>query len=315
MANNILVLGAGELGNAILTYLSQKRSKTTKITVLFRPSTISSTDPAKRADIARIQALDIAILPGDISGDTPAALSALFKPFDLIVSCLGFASGPGSQIKLAKAVLDAGVKRYFPWQFGVDYDAIGRGSAQDLFDEQLDVRDLLRRQSATEWVIVSTGMFTSFLFEAYFGVVDLSEGEGVVRALGSWENQVTVTTPEDIGRLTAEIVFEAPRVVNQIVYTAGETISYGRLAEVVEEVTGKRPRREVWSVDKLKADWRADPKNPIKKYRVVFAEGKGVSWEVEKTFNWRKKIAVVDVRSWALENLAGNSKSQKSQDS
>ena len=52
-------------------------------------------------------------------------------------------------------VLEADVKRYFPWQFGVDYDVIGRGSAQDLFDEQLDVRDLLRSQNRMEWVIVS----------------------------------------------------------------------------------------------------------------------------------------------------------------
>jgi hypothetical protein len=43
-------------------------------------------------------------------------------------------------------MLSAGVKRYLPWQFGVDYDVIGRGSAQTLFDEQFDVRDLLRGQ-------------------------------------------------------------------------------------------------------------------------------------------------------------------------
>jgi len=70
------------------------------------------------------------------------------------------------------------VKRYFPWQFGVDYDVIGRGSAQDLFDEQLDVRDLLRGQSGTEWVVVSTGMFMSFLFEPWFGVVEVGKDGG-----------------------------------------------------------------------------------------------------------------------------------------
>ncbi|MGF6660693.1 hypothetical protein QF000_002338 [Paraburkholderia atlantica] len=69
---------------------------------------------------------------------------------------------PGVQLKITQAALDAKVKRYFPWRFGVDYDIIGRGSAQVLFDEQLDVRDLLRAQTGTEWVIVSTGMFTSF---------------------------------------------------------------------------------------------------------------------------------------------------------
>jgi hypothetical protein len=70
-------------------------------------------------------------------------------------------------------------------QFGGDYDAIGRGSAQPLFDIQLDVRDLLRAQTKTEWVIVSVGIvskplsytvvmltaiqFTSFVFEPMFG--------------------------------------------------------------------------------------------------------------------------------------------------
>ena len=78
-------------------------------------------------------------------------------------NCVGFAAGPGTQRKLAHAALDSGVKRYFPWQFGVDYDAIGRGGPQDLFDEQLDVRELWRGQDRTEWVIVSTGMFNSFI--------------------------------------------------------------------------------------------------------------------------------------------------------
>ena len=182
----------------------------------------------------------------------------------------------------------------------MDYDVIGRGSAQTLFDEQLDVRDLLRGQKHTEWVIVSTGMFTSFLFETYFGVVDL--GEGVVRALGGWENRVTVTTPGDIGRLTCEIVFTEPRIVDEVVFTVGETISYGRLAELVKEVTEKELKREIWSVEQLKEELIADPNNPIKKYRVVFAEGRGVSWDMEKTFNKQRGIETADVRNWALEN-------------
>jgi hypothetical protein len=88
----------------------------------------------------------------------------LFCPFHTIVSCTGFVASHGTQLKLAHAILAAGVQRYLPWQFDVDYDAIGREErcAQDLFDEQLDVRDLPRGQEGTEWVIVSTGIFVSF---------------------------------------------------------------------------------------------------------------------------------------------------------
>lgn len=67
----------------------------------------------------------------------------------------------------------------------------------------------------------------------------------MVRALGRWDNKVSVTTPGDIRRVTADVVFDEPRIVDRVVYTVGETISYGRLADVVEEVTGNRFRREV----------------------------------------------------------------------
>src|SRR4029079_6477685 len=98
----------------------------------------------------------------------------------------------------------ADVNRYLPVEFGVDDDVIVKGSAQDLFDEQLDVRNLLRGQDRTEWVIVSTGMFPRFLFEHSLGVVDLARN--TVHALGAWDNAVTVTTAEDIGALTAQIL-------------------------------------------------------------------------------------------------------------
>jgi hypothetical protein len=209
-------------------------------------------------------------------------------------------------------VLEAGVKRFFPWQFGVDYDVVGRGSAQDLWDEQLDVRDLLRSQDQTEWVIVSTGLFMSFLFEPSFGIVEL-EGDkkgGMVRALGSWDNKVTVTTPEDIGKLTAMIIFEEPRFRNQVVYTAGETVTYGRVAEIVDEVlgSGKGFRREVWTVESLKKELeeqRGRAGETMSKYRVAFAVGRGASWDVERSWNWQKGVEVTDVESYAERTLRG----------
>lgn len=69
---------------------------------------------------------------------------------------------------------------------------ISRDSPQDIFDAQLDVRELLRAQTRTGWVIISTGMFVSCLFEPAFGVVDLKTPEIVFvageaeRRLGAW---------------------------------------------------------------------------------------------------------------------------------
>lgn len=300
---SILVLGAGELGMPVLRNLAKQAAhfSGTTVTVLLRPSTIQSNDPDKQRDITEINHLGIKLLSGDLSSSV-AELSAIFKGFDTVISCTGFVAGSGGlQIKLAHAILDAGIKRYFPWQFGVDYDIVGRGSAQNLFDEQLDVRDLLRSQQQTEWVIVSTGMFTSFLFEPSFGIVDLAQN--TVHALGSWNTAVTVTTPEDIGRLTAEICFAEPRIVNSIVYTAGDTITYEKLADTVDAVLNRKMQRVEWSLPELKNELMKDPDNTLKKYRLVFATGKGMSWDVSKTFNAQQKIGTTNVMQWALENL------------
>jgi hypothetical protein len=130
----------------------------------------------------------------------------------------------------------------------------------------------------------------------------------IVRALGGWENKVTVTSPVDIGELTARVVFDRGLEWNSVVYTAGESISYGGLADVVENVSGKRVKREVWTVESLKDELKGDPGDGLKKYRVVFAEGRGVSWDVEKTYNVQKGIKVQDVKSFALESWSGAAK-------
>ena len=301
--NSILVLGAGELGMAVLRSLARRANSTPELalTVLLRPETNRSTDPRKQAEIAELRSLGVNFAYSDLAAESEASLADLFAPFETIIGCTGFAAGRSIQLKLARAVLAGAVKRYVPWQFGVDYDAIGRGSAQDLFDEQLDVRDLLRSQQRTDWIIISTGMFTSFLFEPSFGIVDLRNN--TVHALGSWENAVTVTTPEDIGALTGEILFAEPRIAREIVYTAGDTITYGQLADTLDLVRNQKMRRIAWSIDMLKDQLAQDSSNAIKKYRLVFAEGKGVAWAVSGTFNAKRAMQLVEVERWARENL------------
>lgn len=101
--NNILVLGAGELGTAVLQALAEKRDPTaTSLTVLLRESTINSPDAQKRIGIDALAALGISFLPGDLAGASEPDLIALFAPCDTIVSCTGFAAGRGAQLKLAR---------------------------------------------------------------------------------------------------------------------------------------------------------------------------------------------------------------------
>lgn len=289
-----LVIGVGELGLAVINGLLEHNPDSRQsISVLLRPPL----NPEFGAQTRRkFQEKGLGVVYGDLVAATVDELALIFAPFDTVICCTGFVGGAGTQRKITSAVLQAAVKRYVPWQFGVDYDVVGRGSGQDVFDEQCDVRDMLRGQSTTQWVIVSTGMFTSFLFEPAFDLVDLEHAE--VHALGSWDNRLTVTTPDDIGRLTAAILAFEPHFHNESVYVAGDTLSYAQLADILERYLDRDVSRVLWDMDRLKSEVAAHPDDAMRKYQLAFARDTGVAWDKDRTFNAAQGIAVMDVVTW-----------------
>lgn len=304
---HVLVLGAGQLGMAVLRELGPRaRASQILVTALVSPDTIDRPSGQSTEILAELDDMGIKVIGFDLASDE-ASLAKLFEKYDTVLNCSGFVAGPGTQLKITKAVLTAKVRRYFPWQFGVDYDIVGRGSGQPVFDEQYAVRQLLRSQQHTEWVIISTGMFTSFLFEPAFDVVNLERR--TIHGLGSWDTKVTVTTPEDIGRLTTEILLTQPRIINEVVYVAGDTISYGRLAEVIERVAGQRFEKSVWTLDQLRAYLAETPDDVMARYRAAFALGDGMWWEKSQTFNVRNGYETTDVERYLKTKLSDRSAS------
>lgn len=212
--------------------------------------------------------------------------------------------------KITNAVIHAGVGLYIPWQFGVDYDVIGASGGMGLFEEQYLIRQKLRGQTGTQWVVVSCGVFMSFLFEGLWGVVGrVEEGEKAekaekvkVTALNSWDDWITATTAEDIGVCTAKLVLDANEVRNEPVYIAGETLTYRDFADTVERVTGREVVREVWPLEMLKEKARMEPENKLRKYHVVFSEGQGLSWPKETTWNVERGVEMMGVEEWMRNN-------------
>lgn len=296
--SNILILGAGELGMAMLNgFVKEKeRRPEVKLTVLLRPSSPGKTSPESQSRQRQFEAWDVDIVTADFSRQSEQELATIFAHYDAVINCSGFVGGKGTQLKITRAVLLAEVARYFPWQFGVDYDRIGMGSGQPVWDEQLAVRGLLRAQKRTRWVIVSTGMFTSYLFEPSFGVVERKSRR--VNAPGNADYSVTLTTPEDIGQLTAKIFFHRPQFDNEIVYIAGDSITYRQLAERLSEHDRCLYALVVEDHQALQDAVAASPGSLTAAYRLAFARADGVSWDKAMTYNVRQGIPVMDVREW-----------------
>ncbi|KAK1768554.1 NAD(P)-binding protein [Phialemonium atrogriseum] len=298
---SVLVIGAGELGTAVLDALSKHAQRQSgRLAVLLREDTLKSADPAKADRNEYLRSLGIELEAGDFINTPIPALAAVFGRYDVVIQCGGYGIPTEVQVRVTEAVLEAGVPRYFPWQFGVDYDAIGPGNSEGLFDGMLGVRQLLRSQTKTKWTIISVGMFMSYLFLPSFGIVDLEER--TVRALGSWENRVTVTTVEGIGTMTAEAVYRPDGTGSQVVHIAGDTMSYGKLAELLDSSYGVTFKREVWDLPYLRQKLAERPEDLMAKYRVVFGSGTGISWDMEETLNHQRGIHLTGIREYIEEN-------------
>lgn len=296
-AKKVLVLGAGQLGVAVLDHLVPAVTQLNGIvSVIVSPASWDKQGKLLSDSHQKLADAGAEFISVDVAASTIESLKSHFAEFDTVINCMGFVAGAGTQIKITRAVLEAGVSRYFPWQFGVNYDVVGKGSGQPVWDEQHDVRTLLREQNATEWVIVSTGMFTSFLFEPAFDVVNLSEK--TINALGGWETQVTVTSPADIGRLTTDIYLHQPRIVNEVIFVAGETTTYGRLAETVEQVTKQTFTKRILTLPALLDALRSNPDDPMLRYRAAFARGDGMWWPMSETYNAKNNIQTQNIESW-----------------
>ncbi|KAF2626202.1 NAD(P)-binding protein [Macroventuria anomochaeta] len=298
----IFLLGAGELGTSFLPHISSLPN--IQITVGVR-------SPDR---YAHLRSSHIHLITIDLTSPSPALVEILSR-YDVVISATGFTSTPSSLTKLASEVLSAGKQRkqngqgrlwFFPWQWGVDYDVtLSCHSFMPLFGEQKRVRELLRSEASfsnVKWTVVSTGIFMSFLFEPFWGVVDRSSqvegGEVTVRCLKDWEHGVTVTDVDDIGRVVGRILAGDVDAENRVLYVAGDSIRYADLTKIVEKVVGREVVREAWSVEHLQEELRKDPEDRIKKYRLVFA-GDGVWWEKERTANHVLGVEMMDVGTYA----------------
>ncbi|KAF1352726.1 NAD(P)-binding protein [Lizonia empirigonia] len=294
----ILLLGAGELGHALLPHISALPN--THVTIGLR-------SPLKHA---HLRSSTVSFTALDLTSAS-ATLVSVFSTYDILIAATGFTSAPGSPTKLALEVLEAGKRRksegkavlwFFPWQWVVDYDVTGDGRGlMPLFGEQKGVRDLLRDravESGVMWTVVSTGIFMSFLFEPFWGIVDRSKGGMVTaRCLRDWEHGVTVTDVGDIGRVLARVLAGDVEAGNKVLYVAGDTITYAKLAVVLERATGYKVVRETWSVEHLERELSKDFDDGIKKYRLVFA-GEGVWWGKESTVNQELGMEMMDVETY-----------------
>ena len=89
-------------------------------------------------------------------------------------------------------------------------------------------------------------------------------------------------------------VFIAAVSYNNIYYILRQSMSGSATLKLLGELA---------DMTEITDDLKNDPTNFVKKYRSIFGAGLGVSWPMEKTFNFQKGITTTSAKQWAKNNI------------
>ncbi|WP_369523071.1 hypothetical protein [Serratia quinivorans] len=103
--SNILILGAGELGMAMLKgFVREKeRRPDVELTVLLRPLSLGNTSQENLLRQRQLEAWGINIVTADFSLQSEQELATVFAKYDAVINCSGFVGGKGTQLKITRA--------------------------------------------------------------------------------------------------------------------------------------------------------------------------------------------------------------------
>ena len=105
--------------------------------------------------------------------------------------------------------------------------------------------------------------------------------------------------------MTAEIVYDPRGISKQVVFVAGDTVSYKDVADLVEKRFGGEWKRELWDLPTLNQRLKDNPQDGMVKYQNVFGAGKGVAWDMADTVNAQRGMKMQTVEAYLREMKDG----------
>jgi len=161
------------------------------------------------------------------------------KGVDVLVSCLSHIASREENDVYAKVAIEAGVKVYFPTEYGLDHRQ--KDFAHEVWDNKKEHEQLARKlgEGKTKVVCVYTGHFMEDAIGPWFG---LDTKHGVYTSVGHPTAKVTLTSKTDIAfslvRL-AILATENPSEVPDKVRISGDAVSYQKIADVMSKESGE----------------------------------------------------------------------------
>ena len=205
----------------------------------------SQQDPRKKAGLDALVARGATIVDGDLT--EPASLDAATAGVDVVISAVqgGRDVIVDGQVALAKAAARNGARRILPSDFALDVFKAPPGEHAS-FDLRRDADEIIA-DSGLEAVHILNGALMDGFVNAFF-----DHQARTATYWGGGEETFDATTVGDTARYTARAALD-PAVPAGKFAVAGEQLSFGRMADAIEAVTGRRyTRQSLGTIDDLR---------------------------------------------------------------
>ncbi|KEF60076.1 uncharacterized protein A1O9_04926 [Exophiala aquamarina CBS 119918] len=256
---NILLIGAtGNLGSLILKHLIASPADY-KVTVLTRESSSSA---ATTKD-----AFPSSVTVRKISSDYPdAELVEAFRGQDVVIGAISM-TGMHLQYRIIDAAVAAGVKRYFPTEFGLDELPDWLVELRPMFRIKHDVRDYLvtKEKEGLQWTCIVCNVFfemgiMSGFFNFHWGVGEGGKKNKAVLVDGG-DVKWVATTLETVAVAVVRSIERADKTKNKLLLIQDFRTSQRELLDRIQLKTGA----DAWTVEDVKYDeWLEEAKETVR---------------------------------------------------
>lgn len=232
----VLLIGAtGHLGQ---NFVKPLRAKNKEVSILLRPETAKTTDPAKRALIDGFVKAGCKVVEGSLH-DT-ASLDRACSGMEVVI-CVANGQELPLQVGLATAAKKAGVRRFFSSEFGIDANIAPKGAVA-LLDWKRDLQGAIRGTGVTVTNVISN-LFATY-WASGLGQLGLSSPPDAVQLYGSGNVKAALVTPADIAAYTVEMI-DDPRTENKdvAIVPSANLLTQNELISLWESVSGKKVTR------------------------------------------------------------------------
>ncbi|NJN48642.1 MAG: NmrA family NAD(P)-binding protein [Alkalinema sp. RL_2_19] len=226
----VLVVGAtGTLGFEIAKQLS--RQEGVQVHALVRLG--GEANPRKQEKLEALRQHNVNLITGDILDKT--SLQNACKQIEVVISAVNGDANimVAGQTNLIQAAEAAGVRRFIPSDYSVDYRKLDWGDNYQL-NFRKAILTTLQGSQRLSYTLILSGVFMETLFNPFGIVFDFQKGR--FKYWGDGHTAFDVTSLHDVAAYTAAAALDEG-MANQALEVAGDTLTMKQLQALYEENT------------------------------------------------------------------------------